>query len=132
MDNQSLQRVIESSTILVHPERYAYLKCSTEPVGSFFLVSKDSDEITVVAKEEQLADVEYEECTRWFTMLEIKVAVPFISKGFLARVSAAIANEELDILLVSTYSKDYALVRTETAHIAVESLRQQGFPIEHS
>lgn len=130
MTDPQLEQVIKSSTVVVRPGRYAYLKCDEPPMGSHFLVAQDEDEVTVVTEERQVIDVPYSETTQWFKLLEIKVSMPFVATGFLAKVTSTIAEEGLNVLIVSTYSKDYALVREETADTAIEALRDVGFPVQ--
>jgi hypothetical protein len=130
MPDSQLQQVIQSSTVVVHPGRYAYLKCDTTPSGNHFLVTQDADEVTVVTQEQYVVDVPHTETTKWFKLLEIKVSMPFVATGFLATVTSTIADKGLNVLIVSTYSKDYALVREETAETAIEALRDVGFPVQ--
>ena len=56
--------------------------------------------------------------------------MPFVAKGFLAKVTNTIADKGLNVLIVSTFSNDYALVKEETHKIAIEVLKDIGFPIE--
>lgn len=128
--DSQLQQVIESSTVVAYPGRYAYLKCDQPPAGPHFLVSQDAEEVTVVTEERYVSEVPHSETYRWFKLLEIKVSMPFVAKGFLAKVTGTIAAHDLNVLIVSTYSKDYALVREETADKAIEALREVGFPVE--
>lgn len=127
--NTQLQEAIQTSTVVVQPGRYAYLKCSEPPSGNHFLVTEDADETTVVTEEQHVTKVTHSETTQWFKLLEIKVSMPFVATGFLATVTSTIAGKGLNVLIVSTYSKDYALVREETAETAIEALRDVGFPV---
>jgi len=124
-----LEEVIKTSTVIVHKERYAYLKSNVAPQAPCFMVSKDKDEVTVVCDELSMQNIPHTEAVKWFKLLEIKVSQPFVAKGFLAKVSKTVADEDLNILIISTFSKDYALVREETHIKAVEALQRAGFPI---
>jgi len=129
-EDLKLEEVIKTSKVLVHKGRYAYLKGTQEPVGNHFLVSKDKDEITIVTDEKNVNDVKFTESVKWFKLIEIKVSLPFVAKGFLAKVTKTITDKNLNVLVVSTFSKDYILVREETYEVAVEALKKVGFPIE--
>ena len=129
MPDSQLNEVIKTSVLVVHPGRYAYLKCNEPPIGTHFLVAQDPDEVTVVTEERYVAEVVHSETTQWFKLLEIRVSMPFLAKGFLAKVTSTIAEKGMNVLIASTYSKDYALVREETADAAIEALRTIGFPI---
>ncbi len=128
MGNPTLQEVIQSSEVLVHKGRYAYLKATQEiPLDGHFFVSKDKDEITVVTEEANISKVKYDKDKKWFKLFEIKVSMPFLAKGFLARVTKAVADEGLNVLVVSTFSKDYILVREESYDLGMEALKKVGF-----
>ena len=129
MYDSDLQKVIESSEVAVHPGRFAYLKCEEKPSGDHFLVARDSDEVTVVTEESRVSEVSYSDSTHWFKLLEVRVSQPFLAKGFLAKIAQTVAEQKLNILLVSTYSKDYVLVREESVEVVISALRSVGFPV---
>lgn len=130
MGNPTLDEVIKSSKVIVHKGRYAYLKAQEITLNNHFLVSQDKDEITVVTEEKNVPNTKYEKDVKWFKLIEIKVSLPFLAKGFLAKVTKTISDKNLNVLVVSTFSKDYILVREETYETAVEALREVGFPVE--
>ncbi len=127
--NEDIKKIIESSSFIVHEGKFVYTKVRTAPpIDEHFLVSKDADEITVVTKEENLTRLDVIERNKDdYSLIELKVSVPFYSVGFLAAVSSAIAKEGMNILIVSTYSKDYAMVRVEHTEKAVRTLLDLGF-----
>jgi hypothetical protein len=127
--NDDLKKIIENSSFVLHEGRFVYTKVKTAPpIDNHFLVSKDDDEITVVTKEENLANLELIEKNKdYYSLIELKVSIPFYCVGFLATVSSAIANKGMNILIVSTYSKDYILVREEHKNDAVQTLIELGF-----
>lgn len=129
-EDVGLAEVISSSQVLVRSGRYAYLKVPSVPdLENHFLVSRDLDEITVVTEESNFAKTSFEEHTKWFTLIEIQVSQPFVTKGFIASISGAIAERDLNVLVVSTFSKDYLLVREESKQSAVAALRDLGFSV---
>jgi hypothetical protein len=112
------------------PGRYAVAKCAAVPAGSsFFMVARDADEVTVIAEEARLPALEALEVEGGYRLVEIRVATPFHGVGFLAAVSRALADAGLSILVVSTYSKDYLLLREEAAAKGLQALASAGFPI---
>ncbi len=125
----SLKNVIKESVVIVHKGRYAYLKVKNIQAKNYFMVSKDKDEITVVAKEKDARSIKPEKQEKWFKLLEIKVSKPFYSVGFLAAVTKAIAGKKLNVLVVSTFSKDYILVRENSCSKAVNALKSIGFNV---
>ena len=85
--------------------------CSYKQVlGDYFLIAKDADEVTIISKENNINTVDFFEETKWFTMLEIRPYKPFLTVGFIAAITKSIADRGLNVLVVSTYSKDYILL----------------------
>ena len=127
--NDDLKKIIESSSFVVHEGKFVYTKVKTAPeINKHFLVSKDADEITVVTKEENLTEIDVIERNKDnYSLIELKVSVPFYSVGFLATVSSEIAKLGLNILIISTYSKDYIMVRIEHTEKAIQTLTSLGF-----
>lgn len=127
---QNLNEIIKTSEVIIHEGRYAYLKAKEKPKGEHFMISQDKDEITVITEEKRISEIENDDSVKWFKLIEIKVSAPFIAKGFLAKVTKTIADKDLNVLMVSTFSKDYALVREETSKIAINALKEAGFPVK--
>lgn len=127
--NENLKKIIESSTFEVIPGKFIYVKVSKEPkLNNHFLISKDKDEITVVTEENNLGGLKIIEKNKdWWALIALNVSAPFYSVGFLATVSSAIAKEGKDVLIVSTYSKDYILVQYDFAQGVKQVLLSLGF-----
>lgn len=124
-----LQEIINQSSFIIHDGRYIYAQVKNAPqINNHFLVSKDKDEITVVTREEKLDELDLIEKNKdYYKLIELKVSVPFYSVGFLATVSSAIAKDGMNILIISTYSKDYIMVRYDLIEKAAEVLVSLGF-----
>ena len=96
---------------------------------NYFLATKDSDEITFIVEEKNLGKFEFQKINKWFKLIEFKITKPFLIVGFLATVSKVISEKGLNILIVSTFSKDYILVKEEELEKAKEALKETGFTI---
>ena len=125
----SLAAIIKNSRVIVHKGRYAYLKAKEKSLNRHFLISQDKDEITVVTEEKNVAKTPHEKEVKWFKLIEIKVSKPFAAKGFIAAVTKTISDKGLNVLVASTFSKDYFLVREETYKAAVSALEELGFKV---
>ena len=101
MGTPGLYEVVRTSEVVVHPGRYAYLKALQAGPGDHFLVARDADEVTVVTEERNVASTGHSESTQWFVLMEIRVSMPFVAKGFLARVAGLMADVDLNVLVVS-------------------------------
>lgn len=95
------------------------------------MVSQDKDEITVVTKKENIKDLNVLELVGDYKLIEFKPAVPFQTVGFLAKIAEVIANQGMNILIVSTFSKDYIMIKEELLEKGLQALKNTGFPIEY-
>ncbi|MDO8668815.1 MAG: ACT domain-containing protein [Candidatus Buchananbacteria bacterium] len=127
--NSEIKKIIKESTFKVEEGKFVYAKVSKVPnIENHFLVSRDADEITVVTKEENLSELDIKERNKdFYRLIAINVSIPFYSVGFLATVSQAIAEKSMNILIVSTYSKDYIMVKDDRLEDAKSVLLKLGF-----
>ena len=127
--NSGIEKIIKESTFRVEEGRFVYAKVSKAPsIEDHFMVSKDANEITVVTEEENLSELTLVERNKdFYRLIALNVSIPFYAVGFLATVSKAIAKEGMNILIVSTYSKDYILVKDDMIESARLVLVKLGF-----
>lgn len=126
--NDELKRIIEQSSFEVQDGIYVYAKVSSKPTSDHFMISQDKDEITVVTEEDKLGELDLIERNKDnYKLIALNVSVPFYSVGFLATVSSAIAKEGMNILIISTYSKDYIMVKQDKLEKSREVLLSLGF-----
>lgn len=121
--------IIAESSFHVEPGLYVYTKVSETPAsGDHFLVTRDADEITVVTRDVNVDQLKLIERNKDdYRLIAMNVSVPFYSVGFLATVSDAIAGKGLNVLIVSTYSKDYLLIKKDVLEKAKQALLDLGF-----
>ncbi len=120
---------ISKSNFQLQPGNYIYAKVSAvEDCAGHFFVSRDADEITVVTTEDKLASLQLIERNKdLYRLIALNVSVPFYSVGFLATVCDAFANHGMNVLVISTYSKDYVLVRADLIDDGIKALTTLGF-----
>ena len=125
-----LDHVIRTSPVILHPDRYAYLAVDELPVGGdHLMVYANGTDRTVVTREELVPSVPHVARESWFRLLECQTSTPFETPGFLARITDAIASAGLNVLILSTFSRDCALVREQDLDTALDALRAIGFEI---
>jgi hypothetical protein len=121
-------QAISRSSFHIESGDYIYAQVATLPSGKHFLLSQDATEITVVTTLEQLAELDLIERNKDnYRLIRLDVDVPFYSVGFLATVCDALAAVDMNVLVVSTYSKDYVLVRSDLLETAERALLGVGF-----
>ncbi len=125
-----LDDVIRSSPIVVSEGRYAVVRLAEPcPLGDAFLVCRDADETTLIAPEAALPWPGAQASETWFRLLAIQMATPFATPGFLARVTGVLAERGINVYVVSTFSKDYVLLKEEDVVAGLAALAGLGFPI---
>ena len=127
--SSELQEIIKRSSFTVVDGQFVYVKVATiSSISNHLMVAQDNDEITVVTREENLRELNILERNKdEYALVALNVSVPFYSVGLLATVSSAIANAGMNILIISTYSKDYIMVRVDNLFAAKEVLLSLGF-----
>ncbi len=126
----SLEEVIRTSPVEVLPGRYAVVRLADPvPLDHHFLVCRDGDETTLIAPESQVPWGDVLAAETWFRLLAIRVSTPFAAPGFLARVTGAIAAHGLNVFVVSTFSKDYILLKEEDLDGGIAAMTGLGFEV---
>ena len=121
-----LTKILEASTFRVMPGVYKYVKAKVRPSsGDHFAIVEDRDEITVVTKQPEKVEA-FETNPSDYVLVETGVSVPFYSVGYLAAIGQAIAARQMNLLFISTFSKDYFLVLKSKTEEAVEVLKELG------
>ncbi len=124
-----LKDMMEGSTFSVDAGRYVYAKVRAQPASTenHLMIFTDQDEITIVTEEGNLPSLDLIERNKdTHKVFALNVAVPFYSVGFLAEISKAIAAENINSLIISTYSKDYFLIKEDCAERVEEVLVSLG------
>jgi hypothetical protein len=85
--------------------------------------------VTVIAEESAIPESRALETDLGYRLVEIKVAIGCESVGLLAMVARALAEAGLSILVVSTYSKDYVLLKEESVAAGLQALTEIGFRV---
>ena len=125
-----LDEVIERSPVVLRPGTYCVARTSAiSDAADHFMVVRDGRETTVITREGNIGGLDSADVRRGYSLIEIRIATPFEGVGFLATVCRAIAGAGLNILVVSTYSADYILLKTNEADTGLEALRRAGFPV---
>lgn len=127
-----LQEAIPRSIATVMKGTYVYVKTDImEQSNIHFMVSKDKDEITIITQKKNIKNLKVLELVGDYKLIEFKPAVPFQTVGFLAKIAEVIANQGMNILIVSTFSKDYIMIKKELLEKGIQALKNVGFPIQY-
>lgn len=124
----STQQLIERSTFRLGGV-YVYVRAGeVRHPERHLMITRDEKETTVVTLEENLGDVEVLERNqdRWL-LLTIDCTNPFYCVGFIAKFAAVLSGAGIDILIVSTFSRDWVLVKEADGPRAARLLTGIGF-----
>ncbi len=125
-----LDAVIGSTPVVVHPGDYLYVRPSVLPdAREHLMVFGCGDDLTVVTPADDAQSLGEAPTEGPYRLIEFRIPTPFESPGFLARISGAIAACGMNVLLISSFSCDYALVKSVELDRALDALRGAGFSI---
>ena len=124
--------IAEFRGLLVHvsEEIYAMARTSEALPGSFAIID-DGNEITAVVERSKLREENVLQVETDWRLLTFDVVLPFDTIGFLAKVSGALADAKVPILVFSSFSTDHLLVREKNLSAALAKLREMGFVIDY-
>ena len=90
------------------------------------MIARDDKEITVVTNDLDDVDIIAINPDHWL-FISIDCAQPFYCVGFIAKLSTMLSAAGLDILVLSTFSRDWVFVKVDDGERAAEVLREAGF-----
>lgn len=108
-----LEKIIKDSSFVIESGTYTIAKIAGNiKTENCFLVTKDKLETTVIYKSEDNINNIIDKKDN-YALIGIDVSVPFYSVGFIAEVTGRLAKENINVLVVSTFSRDYVLINNE-------------------
>jgi hypothetical protein len=126
--NSKILEMFEKSTFSISKERYIYAKVKEiPPLSDHFMISKDKDEITVVTEEKNLSSLQViEKNNNLWGLVSLNLYTPFMA-GTLTAINSACAENGLNNLIISTYSRDYIIIKDSQVEKVKEVLKKLGF-----
>lgn len=125
----NVKNYFKNGKIFVWKERFAIVK-SKKVLPNSFAVIKDKNEITCVIEQSKIKDrksiIKIEDSWRIITF---DIVLPFELVGFLAKISKALAEDEISIFVISAFSTDYILVKNKDIKKTINKLKSLGFKI---
>jgi hypothetical protein len=114
--------------IEIHPERFAVVKLRNLPNVSYVAVVKNKYYEVVMPEKELVKLEKFVECETGYRLITLDISVPLDVVGYISKVSSALANAKVPILILSLYS-DKILVKEEHLERALNVLRELGFKV---
>lgn len=90
----------------------------------------DKNETTVIIDQSKVKDEDIIEIEKNWKLLTFDLILPFGLVGFLAKISQALADENISIFAVSAFTTDHILLKEKDLVKAKVKLENLGFIIE--
>lgn len=119
------EQFLDGGRVTVSEEQYTVFR-SKRAYPDAFATIQDGDETTVIIAGDDYDEEDALDVERDWRRLSFDLELPFDLVGFLAAVSSALAEAEVSILAISTYSTDHILVKSEDVPNAVRTLQTLG------
>ncbi|MBI0583097.1 MAG: ACT domain-containing protein [Methanomassiliicoccus sp.] len=114
----------------VHRKEYSIAKVASVPAvdRKVFAVVTDGSEITVIAEMDHGLKVMEEE--KPFRIISFDTKLPFDLIGFLAYITKLLADEDISLFAISSFSTDHILMKEAYLEKALEVLRDADVKID--
>ena len=125
----NLQPIIDKSWFTVDAATYAYAVVDeVSHAEKHLMIVRDTDELTVLTDTNNLHLISYRQRNKdnW-KLLNIRCGNPFYCVGFIAYITGLLAEAGMDVVVISTFSKDLVLVIERDVEKAVKLLVEAGF-----
>jgi hypothetical protein len=119
------QEFLDGGTVRVAEPTYAICR-TDDPVPTAFATLNDDTETTVVVDEAAGIPADAGAVSRDWKRLTFEMDLPFELVGFLAAVATTLAEADVSVFVLSTYSTDHVLVRRADLDVAVQQLETLG------
>ena len=121
-----LREILYESSYDVLPEVYSIAKVNSNfRSDEIFMISEDSLERTAIFRMGTAREGIIDE-KRNYRLIAINVAVPFYAPGFISTISQQLANKNIPVLVVSTYSRDYFIVPNKNLDESISEISKTG------
>lgn len=109
-------------------ESFAIVK-AREVIAGAFAIIQDKNEITVIIENTKIEENKSKiiEAENGYKIITFDMVLPFSLVGFLAKVSQALAQENISIFAISAFSTDHILVKESDLLKAIKKLEEIGF-----
>ncbi|ADB57278.1 ACT domain-containing protein [Archaeoglobus profundus] len=114
--------------IEIHPERFAVVKLRSLPDVNYVAVVRNKYYEVVMPEKELVKLEKFVECETGYRLITLDINVPLDVVGYISKVSSALANAKVPILILSLYT-DRILVKEEFLDKALSVLKELGFKV---
>jgi len=114
---------MEENKIKVWKGDFAVVK-SKKVYPEAFVNIKDKSELTVIIDQTKLNEKDVIKSEKDWKLITFNVVLDFSLIGFISKISSALAEANISIFVVSSYSTDHILVKKKDLNKTIEILRE--------
>ena len=116
---------LQNGTVNIADDTYAVCRTDHNSPGAFATI-QDETETTVVIEQDDVDTVDASEVESGWKRLTFEMDLPFELVGFLSTVASALAEVDISVFVISTYSTDHVFVKEDDLDTAVLQLKNLG------
>jgi hypothetical protein len=120
---------LQDSVVRILTETYAICRADRGHPNAFATV-RDGTETTVVIDETDVDSLDASDVVSGWKRLTFEIELPFELVGFLATVATALADADVSVFVLSSYSTDHLFVRQSDLDTAVTQLKKLGCVVD--
>lgn len=120
---------LRNGKVCIWKETFAIIKSKTTDPDSLAII-KDKKETTLVIDQSKFKEDYVIEIEKGWKLLTFDMILPFDLVGFLAKISKALADENITIFTLSAYSTDHILVKEKDLEKTQKKLESLGCIVE--
>ena len=116
---------LQNGIVSISDDTYAVCRTSHTHPGAFATI-QDETETTVVLNQDDVDTVDASEVEPGWKRLTFEMDLPFELVGFLSTVASALAEVDISVFVISTYSTDHVFIKEDELDAAVLRLKNLG------
>jgi uncharacterized protein len=114
---------------IINNKRYSIVKSKKDMKNAFANII-NGKEITTIIEQSKLDKKKIIKVQKNYRLITFDMILPFSLVGFMAKISGALAEENIPIFVISAYSTDHLLVHEKYLSKAINKIKQLGFEIK--
>ncbi|MXR50802.1 ACT domain-containing protein [Halovenus sp. WSH3] len=118
-------QVLQDGAVRVSEATYAVCRTDHSHPAAFATI-RDETETTLIIEESEVGSLDAETVETGWKRLTFEMELPFELVGFLATVATELAEADVSVFVVSSYSTDHVLVKQENLDDALSRLEELG------
>lgn len=119
---------LQDGAVRISDDTYAVCRTDHGHPTAFATI-RDDTETTVVVKEDEAASIDADKVESDWKRLTFEMDLPFELVGFLGTVATELANADVSVFVISSYSTDHVFVKAEDLDDAISQLENVGCTI---